>query len=110
MTNKLSPVVFYSIPIVLMIGLISVIENDYLLAGVYILCIAGLLFYRSETNDFIVLLFGMVGITLSEILFISTGVEVFTRNSFLGLMPLWLPLLWGYAFVTIKRCLRILDR
>jgi hypothetical protein len=47
--------------------------------------------------------FGFIFMTLSEYLFISTGVEVFERDSLFGLMPLWLPFLWGYGFVVIKR-------
>ena len=47
---------------------------------------------------------------LSEAFFISTGVETFTRTSLLGIMPLWLPVLWGYAFVAIKRAILILDQ
>ncbi len=47
---------------------------------------------------------------ISEYLFIKTGVETFTRNSLFGLMPLWLPFLWAYAFVVIKRAIKILDK
>ena len=46
---------------------------------------------------------------VSEYLFISTGVETFNRNSLFGLMPLWLPFLWGYAFVVMKRVIVVLD-
>jgi hypothetical protein len=46
----------------------------------------------------------------SEYFFISTGVETFARNSLFGLMPLWLPFLWAYAFVVIKRAVIILSK
>jgi len=36
-------------------------------------------------------------------------VETFVRNSLFGLMPLWLPFLWGYGFVAIKRGIKILE-
>ena len=110
MTRKAGVVLFYALPIVLMIGLIPLIQNDYVLASVYSACVVALLFIKREKNDLVALVFGFVGITVSEFFFISTGVETFARQSFLGVMPLWLPFLWGYAFVTIKRCLRILDR
>ena len=110
MARKTGVVLFYALPIVLMIGLIPLIQNDYALAGIYGACIVALLFIKREKNDLIALAFGFIGITIAESFFISTGVEVFTRQSFLGIMPLWLPFLWGYTFVTIKRCLRILDR
>lgn len=93
-----------------MIGLIPVIANDYALAAVYVAFIAGLMLIKSEKNDWAALIFGLIGITISEYIFISTGVETFTRNSLFGIMPLWMPLLWAYAFVTIKRSLRVLDR
>lgn len=44
-----------------------------------------------------------------ESIFILTGVEVFQRNSLFGIMPLWLPFLWAYGFIAIKRTIRILD-
>ena len=54
------------------------------------------------------LVFGFFAMIASEYLFISTGVEKFERNSLLGLMPLWLPFLWAYGFVAIKRAISIL--
>ena len=109
MLSKIRAIVVYCIPIVLMIGLIPVVANDYLLTGIYILFTVALLCIKSEKNDLLAFLFGLIGITLSETFFVSTGVETFLRNSLFGLMPLWLPFLWAYAFVTIKRTLRILD-
>ncbi len=109
MYSKFGAVIVYSIPILIMIGLIPFITNDYLLTGVYVLFIAALLSIKSEKNDLLALVFGFVGITMSEFFFVSTGIEVFLRETLFGLMPLWLPFLWAYAFVTIKRCLRILD-
>jgi len=46
---------------------------------------------------------------LVEGLFISTGVETFNRNSLLGIMPIWLPIIWGYGFVSIKRLIEIIE-
>lgn len=100
----------YILPILAMIGLIPLIVNDYILAMVYLIFARVLLATRRQKNDLLAYLFGLFGITLAEYLFVSTGVETFSRQSLLGVMPVWLPLLWAYAFVTIKRCLRILDR
>lgn len=110
MKEKVIPIFWYSLPIVVLIGLVPVVQNDLILAAMYALCIVTLLNIKSEKNDLLAVLFGLVGITASEYLFVMTGVETFTRNSLFGIMPLWLPLLWAYAFLTIKRCLRILDR
>ncbi len=110
MREKITAVTAYSIPIAVMIGLIPLVTNDYILALVYAVFIAALLLFRSENNDILAVAFGLIAITVSEYLFVMTGVETFTRQTLLGVMPLWLPFLWAYAFLTIKRSLRILDR
>ena len=92
-----------------MIGLIPLIQNDYLLAAFYVGIIILSLAIKYVRHDALVFLTGVVFMTISEYLFISTGVEIFVRNSLLGLMPLWLPLLWGYGFIVIKRSVSILD-
>ena len=86
-----------------MIGLIPVVNNDFLLLGFYFLIIAISLWVKREPKDLVVLIFGALILTVSEAIFISTGVETFNRVSLFGLMPIWLPLLWGYGFVAIKR-------
>ena len=110
MFNKISAIALYAASVAVMIALIPLVQDDYLLTAIYIAFIVGLLFIKSEKNDLLALIFGLVSITASEYFFVSTGVETFTRNSLFGVMPLWLPFLWAYAFVTIKRSLRILDR
>lgn len=108
--QKAFKIFLHCIPIVVMIGLIPLIYNDNLLTVLYVIFIAGLLFFiKCKKNDFVALLFGFVVITFFEYIFISTGVEVFTRNSLFGIMPLWLPFLWAYSFVAIKRSLEILN-
>ncbi len=109
MTKKLKIISLYAAPILVMIGLIPFVENEYVLALIYVGFVAVLMYTKSEANDWLALLFGLIGITISEYFFVSTGVETFTQQTLLGVMPLWLPVLWAYAFVTIKRCLRILD-
>ncbi len=96
-------------PVILMIGLIPVIKNDYLLTLIYVVII--LIFLKlisAKRNDFIVLFFGFIIMIISEYFFISTGVETFIRNSLFGIMPLWLPFLWACGFVVIKRSIVIL--
>ncbi len=100
-----------SIPIVLMIGLIPLVQNYYLLTVFYFVIIAiSLKLIKFKKQDIIVLLFGFVIMIVFEYIFISTGVEIFIRNSLFGVMPLWLPFLWSYGFVAIKRSIEILDR
>jgi len=92
-----------------MIGLIPLVRNDYILTGIYALIIVSTLTVKKDKNDLLVLVFGFFIMTASEYLFISTGVETFHRNSLFGLMPLWLPFLWAYGFVVIKRSTGILN-
>lgn len=93
-----------------MIGLITLVENDYLLTLFDVVIVVFSLFViKVKRNDFIAFFFGLFMITIFEYIFISTGVETFIRHSLFGLMPLWLPILWAYGFVAIKRSLEILQ-
>jgi len=108
--HKLKALFLYTLPVVVMIGLIPFVQNDFVLTAVYVAFIIALLSIKSARHDFLALVFGFVAITISELFFVSTGVETFTRHTLFGLIPFWLPFLWAYAFVTIKRCLNILSR
>jgi hypothetical protein len=103
-------ILLYILAIAVMIGLIPLIQNDFILTGVYLVFIAVTLSIRREKNDWIFLVFGFVGLFCSEYFFISTGVETFNRHTLFGVMPVWLPFLWSYAFMIIGRCIRILDK
>ncbi len=107
--TKISKIFLNSIPVLVMIGLIPLVANDYLLAGLYIAVMLAAFIVQRERHDITVLVFGFVIMILSELLFVSTGVETFIRNSLWGIMPVWLPFLWGYGFVAIKRSVKILE-
>lgn len=107
--NKSLLILLNALPVLVMVGLIPFIGNDFILAGTYIAIIIAAFAIRRGRNDAVVFLFGLFAMTLSEYLFISTGVETFQRNSLFGLMPIWLPSLWAYGFVAIKRAVQILD-
>jgi hypothetical protein len=92
-----------------MIGLIPLMSNDYGLFFVYAIIIIISWTIKYEKGEYIFLLFGFFAMTISEYFFISTGVETFNRSSLFGLMPIWLPLLWGYGFVVMKRVINILN-
>ena len=106
--DKVNKIFLNAIPILLMIGLIPLVSNDYVLTVMYVIIIAVSLMIKRASNDFLILAFGFVIMIISEYLFISTGVETFVRNSLFGLMPLWLPFLWAYGFVAIKRSVEVL--
>jgi hypothetical protein len=65
---------------------------------------------HKEKNDGIFYLLWFFFMLISESIFISTGIEIFLRNSLFGLMPLWLPFLWAYGFVAIKRLVYIVEQ
>lgn len=106
--QKFKDLALNSVPILLMIALIPLIPNDYLLTFSYLVIIAVSLKIKYESKDILFLVLGFFVMTVSEILFINTGVETFKRNTLFGLMPLWLPFLWSYGFVVIKRFVNIL--
>jgi len=106
---KLRQIIFNALPVLLMIGLIPLIKNDHVLTGMYALIILISLILKRKKHDLLIFVFGFFVMIVSEYLFVSTGVETFKRNSLFGLMPLWLPFLWGYGFVAIKRAIEILS-
>jgi len=109
MASKIGKIFFNALPALVMLVLIPFIKNDYNLSLVYIAIIIASFYVKKEKDDLIVFVFGFIVMTIFENLFVKTGVETFQRNSLLGVMPLWLPLLWGYGFVAIKRSINALD-
>jgi hypothetical protein len=108
--DKILQIFLNTVPIIIMIAIIPVFGNDYVLTGIYLLIIAVSFIVNYQQKEYVVFIFGLVGMFASEYFFISTGVETFARNSLFGLMPLWLPFLWAYAFVVIKRAVIILSK
>jgi len=103
-------VVTNALPIAVMIALIPLIENDIALTAIYAVFILAALAIHQDKKDLIFLIFGFVTLFFSEYLFISTGVETFERRSLLGIMPLWLPFLWAYVFIAIRRMVAGLEK
>jgi hypothetical protein len=107
--KKINKVILNILPIILMILLIPLIKNDYILSGVYLGIIVLSLLIRYEKKDIFFFVFGLVTLTISEYFFVSTGVETFIRNSLFKIMPLWLPILWGYVFIAMKKAINIIN-
>lgn len=97
-----------AVPLLIMLALIPLVADDALLFGVYLGVIVVSITMRRRRYDVLAFVLGAIIMTFAELLFLTTGVETFMRDSFLGVMPLWLPLLWGYGFVAIKRVLATL--
>lgn len=108
--HKAYQIFLNTIPVLTMIVLIPVVQNDYTLTLLYIVIISIALVVKREKNDMTVMIFGFCFMIVSEYVFISTGVETFARNTLFGIMPLWLPFLWAYGFVTIRRGVEILNK
>lgn len=108
--EKILQICLNAIPIVVMIAIIPVFKNDYVLAGIYVLIIAISFVIKYKKKDYLFLSCGFIIMMISEFYFISTGVETFNRDSLFGAMPIWLPVLWAYGFVAMKRVIVILDK
>ena len=108
--DKVLQIFLTAIPIILMVAFIPIFKNDYILTGIYVLIIAVSFFIKYEKKDYIFFIFGLIAMTIFEYYFLSVGVESFKRNSLFGLMPLWLPVLWAYSLVAMKRAIIILDK
>ncbi len=106
--RKIKHIFFNALPILVMIGLIPFVANDYVLAALYAVIILIAFFIKRMSHDIFIFVFGFFTMIACEYLFVSTGVETFIRNSLFGLMPLWPPFLWGYSFVAIKRSVALL--
>lgn len=107
--NKTLLIFLNALPILVMVGLIPLIAHEYLLTLIYCAIIINSFLIKREKGDGKVFLFGFVIMIIFESIFISTGVETFVRNGLFGIMPLWLPFLWGYGFVAMKRGIKILE-
>lgn len=107
--NKIKQIILELVPVVAMILLIPIIQNDYILLLVYGIIIISLFFIKYVKLDWVFFTFALITMTASETLFISTGVEVFERNSLFGLMPIWLPVLWAYVFVVMRGLVKVLE-
>lgn len=108
--NKAKFLLLNFIPIILMIGLIPIIKNDLLLTWIYLFIIFISFFIKYNKKEYIFFIFWFFIMIISESLFISTWVETFNRNSLFWLMPLWLPFLWAYSFVAMKRAINIIEK
>lgn len=109
MMQKIKTIFLNALPILIMTGLIPLISNDIFLMLAYVIIILISFFIYREKNEITIFIFGFLVMIAAETLFVSTGVETFVRNSLFGIMPLWLPFLWGYSFVAMKRAIKILN-
>ncbi len=86
-----------------MIALIPIFWNDYILTAIYAVLIIILFLIKRERKEITIFICAALLMIFFEYIFVMTGVEIFQRHTLLGVMPLWLPLLWGYSWVAGKR-------
>lgn len=103
MKKTIVKILLNALPPLVMILFVPYIQNDYLLFFVYTLIISALLFAKYERGEYIFFGFGFIVMTFFEWIFVNIGAEIFQRRSLFGIMPIWLPLLWAYSFIAIKR-------
>lgn len=108
MVSRIRKVILEALPIALMLAIVYVIQDELIISALFVFIIAVAFLVRYEKLDATALVLGVVIMTLSEIAFVGTGIETFRDTTLFGVMPVWLPLLWGYAFVAIKRSAFIL--
>jgi hypothetical protein len=106
--QKILKIFLNAIPILFMVALIPLVKDDYPLTLFYVIIIIIALSIKRENNEYMIFIFGFIIMIIFEYFFISTGVEVFNRHSLFNIMPMWLPFLWGYGFIAIKRSVEIL--
>lgn len=106
--EKIFGIFIEATPVLLMIVLAPSVKNDYILSAIYLVIIALSFLVKYEKGDNIFFVLGLVMMLFFEYLFVFTGSETFERKSLLGVMPIWLPILWAYGFVAIKRAAGIL--
>lgn len=108
--RKSTEIFYNALPILGMIGLVPLILNDYILAIICTVIILVAFWVKRSKRDISIFAVGFFIMIFVEWLFINTGVETFNRNSLLGIMPIWLPIIWGYGFVSIKRLIEIINQ
>lgn len=106
--EKIFGIFLEATPVLLMMVLAPSVKNDYVLAAIYLVIIALSFLVKYENGDKLFFVLGMFMMMFFEYLFITTGSETFERQTLLGVMPIWLPILWAYGFVAIKRAAGIL--
>jgi general stress protein CsbA len=89
----------------LFVGMLIVvfIKNEWLIA-VVLLCVIGVSFYiEYHKYEWFVLVLGvLVGLVLEGVGIHFYKLQYWSEGSVWG-MPVWLPILWGYGFVFIRR-------
>jgi len=102
--NKIAKVFIETLPILFGI-LFSYLfwQNSFLLFAIYIILSVVLILWRGDNSEFAIFIYGIIIGGLVEVLGTQvSGYQSFAEPDFLGI-PIWLPIVWGYGFVAMKR-------
>lgn len=109
MITLLRKVIVIVVSILLMVALIPYITSDFGLGMIYISVAAATFLLSKDKKEVLFFVLGFLLLTFAEIWFVSMGVETFNRETLFFGIPLWLPILWGYVFIMIRRGVHALD-
>ncbi|OGF89036.1 hypothetical protein A3I27_03395 [Candidatus Giovannonibacteria bacterium RIFCSPLOWO2_02_FULL_43_11b] len=78
-------------------------QNSLLLFMIYIVLSVVLILWHRDNSEFVIFIYGIIIGGLVEVIGTQvSGYQSFIEPDFLGI-PIWLPVVWGYGFVAMKR-------
>ncbi|OGF76773.1 hypothetical protein A3E62_00965 [Candidatus Giovannonibacteria bacterium RIFCSPHIGHO2_12_FULL_44_29] len=78
-------------------------QNSFVLFIIYIALSVVLILRHRDNSEFAIFIYGIIIGGLVEVIGTQvSGYQSFTEPDFLGI-PMWLPVVWGYGFVAMKR-------
>ena len=102
--SRLSKVIIETLPILFGILLSYLFwQNNVLLFIIYLVLTLGLIYFHKDKTEFSIFAYGiLIGAIVEVIGTQISGYQSFTKPDFGGI-PMWLPIVWGYGFVAMKR-------
>ena len=102
--NRLSKVFIETLPIFLGILLSYLFgQNNVLLFIIYLVLTFGLIYSHKDKTEFVIFAYGiLIGVIVEVVGTQVSGYQSFVKPDFGGI-PMWMPIVWGYGFVAMKR-------
>lgn len=78
-------------------------QNTLVLSLIYLAASLLLIYLHKDRTEFMIFLYGALIGSIVEVIGVNiSGYQSFSKPDILGI-PIWLPIVWGYGFVAIKR-------
>ena len=101
--SLLKELIFYVLIYLLSVMTVSLLHNNNLLLTIALVSISIIMFLVwRDKRDVFCFIVGFIAGPLGEVIAISFGTWVYTNPTVFGI-PLWLPVLWGLAMVSLNR-------